>query len=76
MSTLCICGAFVSYVHLDVDYAGDHGDDDDDGDVGLPQMVQGQPSTEIVDGDDDQIIQCLEHVKVQLIFLSFALLFT
>jgi hypothetical protein len=48
-----LCGAFVSYVHLDIDYIDAHGDDDDDGDAGLRQMVQGQPSTEIVDGDDD-----------------------
>jgi hypothetical protein len=50
-----LCGAFVSYTHLDVDYAGARGDDDD-GDAGLRQMVQGQPSTRIVDGDDVQII--------------------
>jgi hypothetical protein len=67
-------GAFVSYVHLDVDYTGAHGDDDD-GDDGLRQMVHGQTATEIVDGDDDKIIQCLKHVRAPFIFPSFAFLF-
>jgi hypothetical protein len=35
------CSAFVSYVHLDVGYASARGDDDDDADAGLWQMVQG-----------------------------------
>jgi hypothetical protein len=30
-------------------------------------MVQGQSSTSIVGGDDEQIIQCLEHVRARFI---------
>jgi hypothetical protein len=49
---LCMfCGAFVDYVDLDVGCRGAH--DGVDADASLRQMVQGQPSTEIVIGDDE-----------------------
>jgi hypothetical protein len=64
------CASFVSYIHLDVGYAGAHGDDDD-GNASPQQMVQGKRLIEIVDGDDNQNIQCLEHVRAQLIFPIF-----
>jgi hypothetical protein len=41
---------------------------DGDGDASLCQVFQGQSSNEIVDRNDDQVIQCLEHVGAHLIF--------
>jgi hypothetical protein len=44
--------------------------DDIDTWVGLCQVVQGEPSTGFGDDDDDeQIVQCLQHVKRYLILL-------
>jgi hypothetical protein len=61
-SCFCIfCGPIVDRVGFDIGCAGAH--DGDDADVGLHQMVQGQLLTWIVDRDDEQIIQCLEHVR-------------
>jgi hypothetical protein len=69
-SWFCIfCCAAVNDADLDVGYIGAH--EDDTADAGLCQVVQGQPSAGVMDGDDEQIIQCLEHVWVRLSFLSF-----
>jgi hypothetical protein len=41
-----LCGAFVSYMHLDVDYAGARGDDDD-GDAGFGRWFRGNHRLEL-----------------------------
>jgi hypothetical protein len=51
-------------VDLNIGFAGAH--DGDQADAGH-EVVQGQPSTEVADEDDEQIIQCLEHVWVRLV---------
>jgi hypothetical protein len=47
-------------VDLNVGFTGAH--NGDDADAGH-QVVQGQPSTEVADEDDEHIIHCLEHVR-------------
>jgi hypothetical protein len=37
--------------------------DDDGADTDPHQMVQGQPSFELVNNADEQIVQCLKHVR-------------
>jgi hypothetical protein len=68
----CIfCSAIVKDVDLDVGCAGTHGGGD--ANASLRQVVQGEPSAGVMDGDDEQIIQCLEHVRP--CDLSFAFFF-
>jgi hypothetical protein len=52
-------------VDLDIGYTG--GLDGDDAKAGPRQLVSRQPSTEVVDWDNDPIIQCLEHMSARLI---------
>jgi hypothetical protein len=59
------CDAFANYVDFGVGCAD--GYDGDIADASLRQMVQGQSSTSTVGGDDEQIIQCLEHVRARFI---------
>jgi hypothetical protein len=49
------------FPEFDIDYTGAH--EDDDADASLHQMVWGQPSAGVVDGDNEQIVQCLEHIR-------------
>jgi hypothetical protein len=49
----------VDSVDHDIEYTGVHDDDDAD----PRQMVQGEPSSELVDNADEQIVQCLQHVR-------------
>jgi hypothetical protein len=68
---LMFCSAVVKDVDLDVGCTGTH--DGGNADVGLCQVVQGELSAGVMDGDDEQIIQCLEHVRTY--DLSFAFFF-
>jgi hypothetical protein len=50
----------VDRIDPDIKYAGAH--DDGGADTDPHQMVQGEPSYELADDADEQIVQCLEHV--------------
>jgi hypothetical protein len=49
------------FVEFDIICVGAY--DGGDADVGLRQMVQGQPSAGVVDEDEGQIIDYIEHVR-------------
>jgi hypothetical protein len=38
--------------------------DDDDARADFHQVVQGEPSSRLGDDDDEQIVQCLQHVRI------------
>jgi hypothetical protein len=49
-------------MHLMFGYTGVH--NDNDGEAAFHPVVQGQPSSGFTDDDDEQIIQCLQHVRI------------
>jgi hypothetical protein len=57
----CIFLDVLFIVEFDIGWAGGHGGGD--ADAGPHQMVQGQLSVGVVDEDDGQIIDCLEHIR-------------
>jgi hypothetical protein len=57
-----------NFVEFDIGCTGAY--DGSDVDAGLRQMVQRQSSAGVVDGDEGQIIDCLEHIR-QCIFFTF-----
>jgi hypothetical protein len=58
---LCVSHATVDRADPDIEYTGVH---NDGGATADPhQMVQGEPSSELADDADKQIVQCLEHVR-------------
>jgi hypothetical protein len=61
----------VTVIDLNTGVTGAH--DVGDADAGHRQVVQGQPSARVVDGDEEQIIQCLEHVRVWLVLFILPL---
>jgi hypothetical protein len=69
--SFCAFGCFECFVvlllvlDLDIGFVGAH--DVGDADAGHHQVVQGQPSTGVVDGDEEQIIQCLKHMRARLV---------
>jgi hypothetical protein len=58
---LHVLRATVDRVDPDIEYAGVH--DDGSADANPRQMVWGELSSELEDDADEQIIQCLEHVR-------------
>jgi hypothetical protein len=72
LSCFCMfCSVVVNDVDLGVGCAGTH--DGGDADAGLCQVVQGQSSIGVMDGDDEQIIQCLKHVGPRDLSFTFFL---
>jgi hypothetical protein len=59
---LLVSLAIVNCGDLDIGCVGVHNDGDTEAD--FHQVVQGRPLFEFTDDDDEQIVRCLQHVRL------------